>query len=216
MTDLLAQFQKDSPGKRWLQNLIDFPPPDWHCVIWPFNRAQNGYPVAGMKGAIRPHRIMCEWRHGPAPSKKHQAAHSCNRGHDACVNPWHLDWKTPSGNQLDRPPRISQRKLTPEQVDEIRALKGRERTVDTAVRFQVTEANIRQIQSGKTWALNSKRKVFSDEEINRIRYAEKAPGLVKSLMAEFGVSKNCINNIRNGTYYKRVPHHRASAQTKGE
>jgi hypothetical protein len=77
------------------------------------------------------------------------------------VNPWHLSWKTPSENQKDRKNRVGVRKLTPADVDEIRSMKSRERTVDTAARFKVTEANIRQIQAGKTWKLESKRRAPS-------------------------------------------------------
>lgn len=204
MTDLLAALIEETPAKRWIRQQLDHEDKKF-CVIWPFCRAQNGYPQVG-KAKVTVTRIMCERRHGPPPTPRHQAAHSCNNGHNGCVNQWHLDWKTPAENQLDRPDRIgrSQRKLLPNQVDEIRRMKDRERTVDTAARFSVTEANVRQIQSGKTWRLDSRRRVFTDDEIRRIRAEPQANGVVKGFAKEFGVSLSCIHNIRNGTFYKHV------------
>jgi hypothetical protein len=206
VSDLLSCFKKDdAPSKRWLERHLDHQDREF-CLIWPLTRAQNGYPICGTNGAIRPHRVMCEYRNGPAPSPQHQAAHSCSKGHLGCVNPWHLSWKTPAENQFDRPDRIgrSQRKLRPDQVDEIRKMKGRERTVDTAARFCVTEANIRQIQEGKIWRLDSPRRVFTDDEVRRIRAAPGGVGVVKGFAAEFGVSLSCIHNIRSGRFYKHV------------
>lgn len=45
---------------------------------------------------------MCQKAHGDPPSPKHDAAHSCGRGHEGCVNPNHLSWKTKKQNQADR------------------------------------------------------------------------------------------------------------------
>lgn len=205
MTDLLDQLIVDTPAKRWLRMYLDHQEKEF-CLIWPFTRAQNGYPVAGGDNAIRPHRIMCEHRNGPPPSDGHQAAHSCDNGHLGCVNQWHLSWKTPSENQKDRKNRVGVRKLTPADVDDIRSMKSRERTVDTAARFNVTEANIRQIQAGKTWKLESKRRAFSDAEIIRIRNSPfNAVGVVKGLAKEFGVSPACIHRIRKRASFAHVP-----------
>jgi hypothetical protein len=208
VTDLLACFKKeDAPSKRWLEQHLDHADREF-CLIWPLSRAQNGYPVCGANNAIRPHRIMCEHRNGPPPSPAHQAAHSCGNGHLGCVNPWHLDWKTPSENQLERyqqsglAPRA---KLTPAQVDEIRALKGRARTVDIAHQFGVSEANIRQIQSGKTWfAESQRRRPFTADEIMLIRATPQAEKNARQFAAEFGVSMGIIHRIRAGRSYQWV------------
>ncbi len=209
MIDLLATLKDGSNPKRWLLELMDRPPGDWCCVIWPFTRAQNGYPMAGEDGVIRPHRIMCEWRHGPAPSPKHQAAHSCGRGDDGCVNPWHLNWRTPAENQDERYQQHGhepRRKLTPEQVDEIRAMHTRERTVDTAKRFGVSEANIRQIQSGKTWRLESRRvRQFTSDEVALIRSTPWQQKTARQWAAEFAVHEATIDRIRRGASYKYFP-----------
>jgi hypothetical protein len=48
------------------------------------------------------HRLMCQLAHGDPPTPDHIAAHSCGRGHEGCVNPNHLSWKTYSENELDK------------------------------------------------------------------------------------------------------------------
>lgn len=104
-----------------------------YCLIWPFSRHPTGYGSFGYLGEMfYAHRFMCELVHGPAPSKQHQAAHSCGNGHKGCVNPTHLSWKTVSENLLDRRehgtaianPVGRFGGLTEEQVAEIRRLKG--------------------------------------------------------------------------------------------
>ncbi|HKX35269.1 MAG TPA: hypothetical protein VJM79_01220, partial [Rhizorhapis sp.] len=47
------------------------------CLIWPFGRNKSGYAVMRPKrdqseGLV--HRLVCLKVHGPAPTKKHQAA----------------------------------------------------------------------------------------------------------------------------------------------
>ena len=74
------------------------------CLIWPFCRSQTtGYGKLQVDGKhTNGHRVICERAHGPAPTKKHQAAHSCGRGHEGCVNPKHLRWATCRENLADR------------------------------------------------------------------------------------------------------------------
>jgi hypothetical protein len=205
VTDLLACLQVETPAKRWLRKYLDHDEREF-CLIWPFTRAQNGYPTCGANNAVRPHRIMCERRHGPPPSPEHQAAHSCGNGHLGCVNQWHLNWKTPAENQVERHQQhgnVPSRKLTPEQVDEIRSMKSRERTVDTAARFQVSEANIRQIQAGKTWRLDKKwRRSFTAEEVALIRATPWQTKSANQWAREFGVKRSVIDRIRNGLTYR--------------
>lgn len=114
------------------------------CLEWPMSRLPNGYGTLGFERKIHyAHRLMCQLAHGPAPSKDHEAAHSCgNRG---CVNPHHLSWKTRAGNQYDR--RLhgtmrSGRKLSKRQWDEIRGLKGKLTQREIAARYGVTFQNI--------------------------------------------------------------------------
>lgn len=66
--------------------------------------------------------------HGPAPTRQHQAAHSCRT--KSCVNPLHLSWKTPPENNADKiadgsalfGEKNHQAKLTDGEVGTIRAL----------------------------------------------------------------------------------------------
>lgn len=203
MTLILLNSVRDCRSKRWLLAHFDYPHKDF-CLIWPFSHKGGGY--AQISKGILVHRLMCEYRNGPPPSPEHHAAHSCGRGHDACVNPWHLNWRTPTENQLERFEQHGpnpQRKLTEESAAKIRDLKGFA-TADTIARmFGVSESNVRLIQSGKTWKASPDRKhVFTAEEIQRIRSTAQADGVAKGFAREFGVSVGCIQRIRSGQYYK--------------
>lgn len=130
------------------------------CLIWPYGTSDNGYARLSLNGK-RPyvHRTACECRHGPAPSPDYEAAHTCGNGRSSCVNPNHLEWKTPSANQMDRVAhgtsnrgeRQGRSKLTREAVSEIRALRGVTDNKELAEKFGVSERHIRAVQSGKTW-----------------------------------------------------------------
>lgn len=129
------------------------------CLLWPFGRNSTGYGTMGRKDKMfYAHRYMCELTHGQAPAG-YQASHSCGRGADGCCNPKHITWKTPSENQKDRVKHGTatgrRRKLTEAQVAEIRARGNIEQPASMAARFGVTEANIRQIISGKTWRVHA-------------------------------------------------------------
>lgn len=192
------------PGAVWVRAHLDFPHREW-CLIWPFSRSQTGYAMIGEE-KIRVHRVMCEHRHGPAPSPDHYAAHSCDRGHEGCVNPWHLDWKTPSENQSDRYKDgevLPIRKLTADEARQIRDLKGLEQILETASRFGVSESNVRLIQAGKTWRSDRRDvRILTRAEVELIRAT---PWQVKSarLWAEqLGVSRTAIDRIRAGVSYR--------------
>lgn len=200
----------DNPGNSrlmtWIRDHRDFPH-DYCCLIWPFARMSSGYAAFGRQGKqTYVHRFMCELRHGPAPSPTHQAAHSCDRGHEGCVNPLHLDWKTPLENQMDQKNRGAGRplrKLTIEQAAEIRALKGLEHTSETAKRFGIGETNVRRIQNGETWRRDRSdaRRIFSDDEIRAIRSSNKTNS---ELAADYGSNWNTIWRIRKRIYFKHV------------
>lgn len=187
----------------WIRSHLDYPHKDW-CLIWPFGKSDTGYAFFGSP-TRRVHRIMCEYRHGPAPTPEYHAAHSCDRGHEACVNPWHVDWKTPSENQIDR--RRSgikpSRKLTPEQAREIRDLKGLEHTKDTAARYGIKESNVRHIQEGRTWRAETRdSRIFTPEEVDLIRSPVGRSKPIRLLAEEFGVHRSVIDRIRNGRTYR--------------
>lgn len=130
------------------------------CLIWPYNRDRGGYGLIRRDG--RTHlvsRLVCEHRHGPPPTPEHQAAHSCGRGKDGCVNPRHLTWKTPVENAADkllhgtlcRGESNSSVKLTEDDVREIRFSLGTVTQRELAERFGVSKNAISNIKIGKTW-----------------------------------------------------------------
>lgn len=135
---------------QWLRDHADHADRE-QCLIWPFYRIQPGGYGHFMheQQTHYAHRFMCELVNGPAPSPTHQAAHSCGRGHEGCVNPQHLLWKTVSENQRDRVLHGTssgdvgcEQKLTPVDVDKIRALKGQKTQVQIAEQFGVSRGCI--------------------------------------------------------------------------
>jgi hypothetical protein len=116
------------------------------CLIWPYARNGAGYGhmlVDGRTQLIS--RLVCTAEFGPAPPQ-HEAAHSCGKGHEGCVNPKHLRWATPVGNAADRLTHGTQvRKLSSAQVDEIRALKGVVSQTKLASRFGVNQTTVSRI-----------------------------------------------------------------------
>lgn len=142
-------------GIEWLRAHAAYDGDD--CLIWPFSTAR-GYGHLGVDGKlVYAHTVMCELVNGPAPTPEHQAAHSCGRGHEACVSGKHLSWKTQSGNQLDRRVHGTKNegngwkpKLSWEQVQEIRALASTKTHDELAAQFNTSRRNIGSIINGKS------------------------------------------------------------------
>jgi hypothetical protein len=201
---ILEKLEGGGLLKQWVRAHLDYPYKDW-CLIWPFGRNQGGYANVGREGTIV-HRIMCAYRHGEPPAGKLDAAHECGNGHLGCVNPHHVVWKSHSDNLRDsyRGRRGGRRyKLTPDQVLEIRAMKGVARPADIAEQFGVTDVTIHQILAGKIWKHpRTNRHIFTVEELQRIRAAPQADGVAKAFAAEFGVHITAIQRIRSGHSYK--------------
>lgn len=131
------------------------------CLLWPLSCDDKGYAVVRFDGKNRKAaRVMCEMVKGPPPTPQHEAAHSCGRGHHGCIDPRHLSWKTRAENQRDRRQHGTAgrglggyrlRKLTPEQVREIRRLGGKKNRDALARMFGVTPAAIGNILAGRSW-----------------------------------------------------------------
>jgi hypothetical protein len=128
-----------------------------YCLIWPFSLTR-GYGHLSYKGKrYAAHRLMCELVYGDPPVFGYQAAHSCGKGHKACVNPRHLSWKEAADNQLDK--RVhgtayrggKKWKLTPIEVLEIRGLKGTKTQDELAEIYGVGRQNIGAILTGRSW-----------------------------------------------------------------
>lgn len=136
------------------------------CLIWPFSRSR-GYAQVGVNRKVKKaSRIMCEWVNGQPPSPKYEAAHSCGRGKEGCVNPKHLSWKTRSDNQRDRRkhgthgrgPNMNARriahKLNPTLVAEIRAI-GDSMSKEAIGRlYGVTPSNVAKILKRESWKVD--------------------------------------------------------------
>jgi hypothetical protein len=163
---------------KWLLDHLSYE--EDYCLIWPFYRNPNGYGMLGHNGEHHwAHRLMCELVNGPAPSPKHEAAHSCGNGAGGCAHPKHLSWKTKSQNLLDcsghgtqaRSYHGAQGRLTIDQVEGIRALKGRKPQAEIASIFGVSEPTVRDIFLGRTHARPSKINHYTPEDDAKIREA---------------------------------------------
>jgi hypothetical protein len=124
------------------------------CLYWPFSRVCGYGHFSHLGVQYYAHRYMCQLVHGPAPDADHEAAHSCGNGHTGCVSPKHVLWKTRSANQADRALHGTKStgaigKLTFEQAQEIRALKGVKKQRELAAEYGVSRANISLIQNDK-------------------------------------------------------------------
>lgn len=140
------------------------------CVFWPYAKSWKGYGEVQFEGrASRAHRVMCRLANGEPPAAYYEASHTCNRGHEGCVNPRHLVWETHRENhqRRRRTPRIKSKrllgeplsyakgakhpnaKLTEEQVLAIRADNRPARLI--ALAFGVNRYTIRDIKSRRIW-----------------------------------------------------------------
>lgn len=73
------------------------------CLSWPFARNANGYGKIRLGSRmLTVSRLVCERAYGDPPTPDHEAAHSCGKGHEGCVNPFHLRWATAKENAADR------------------------------------------------------------------------------------------------------------------
>lgn len=130
------------------------------CLFWPYHiSAKGGCNVRIGGRRIIAQRHMCELKNGPPPTPKHEAAHSCGKGHLGCINPNHLRWATKLENERDkvahgtapRGERQNHAKLTAEQVVEIRSLSATHSNRELADRYGVTTGPIWHIVNRRTW-----------------------------------------------------------------
>lgn len=129
------------------------------CIVWPF-KWTHGSPSFCYKGKGGPAaRFVCELRHGPPPSKIHQAAHSCGKAHLGCIAPWHLSWKTPKENQADRlihgthhrGEKSPWAKLSRQDVEDIKVLVKTIIQRDVAKFYGVSQQHISDIVNRRRW-----------------------------------------------------------------
>lgn len=159
--DPLAGSTDWGAAKRFLENAYTHDDKE-QCLRWPFSVNPLGLAQIRIKQKTRNvPRLICEHIHGPAPSSAHQAAHSCGKGRESCVNPHHLSWKTQRENEADklahgthnRGDKHCFAKLTNDQVRQLRAEHPfrTETYVKIAARLGVNESTLRAIIAGKTY-----------------------------------------------------------------
>ncbi len=145
---------------RYLQNVILLMETD-ECINWPFARNSNGYGmVTARKHYQLVHRVICEQVNGPPPSPDHEAAHTCGKGHEACVNKRHLVWKTHAENMGDtlihgthvRGTRNGHAKLTDSDVMAIRRLRGVISERNLASNYGVSRGTINSLMRRRSWS----------------------------------------------------------------
>lgn len=129
------------------------------CLTWPFARTPQGragtVEMDGQK--YEASRAMCILAHGNPPFPGAEAAHSCGKGHEACVHPKHLRWATRLENVADmyvhgsicRGEKHYAVKLTEDDVRRIRA--DDRNSSELAPLFGVTRSAIRSIRQRRSW-----------------------------------------------------------------
>lgn len=131
------------------------PENEYGCWPWLASRTVCGYGQMWVNGKRQTaHRISYQLFVGPIP-KGLAILHSCNRGHEGCVNPNHLRAGTLKQNSADMilAGNGKHQKLSPEQVWKIRDMISEgKRTMDIAAVFGIYPSAISSIKSGRTWA----------------------------------------------------------------
>lgn len=131
------------------------------CLIWPFSKVGAGYGRVWIDGKqVVVSRYICQLVHGAPPTIEHDASHSCGKGHEGCISPIHLSWKTRAENEADklihgthiRGGRHGRAKLTETEASEILAMKGKETQRNLAERFGVSIPTVSHIHTGRKWA----------------------------------------------------------------
>lgn len=190
-------------GVKWIREHLNHKGEE--CLPWPFGKDDKGYGICGFEGKVyKASRLMCIFKHGPPPTGRHQAAHSCGNGHLACTHPEHVFWRTPQENRLEsnehgtgNPP--APRRLTIEDVQAIRRMQGSKSTYEIAPLFGVHPDTIGKIFRGETWT-NPRCKLTKDQ-IARIRSCTD-PAL--PLARELGLSHAQVYRIRAGTTHQGI------------
>lgn len=98
--DPLAGSTEWGAAKRFIENAATAATDE--CITYPFYRNAEGYGWMrygdGNKGS---HVVVAMLAHGPKPTPKHEACHTCGNGHNGCVNPRHIYWGLRSDNVRD-------------------------------------------------------------------------------------------------------------------
>ena len=130
------------------------------CIDWPYGTVGRGYGGLTFFGVrYNASRLMCEFVHGPPPTPKHEAAHSCGRGHFGCIQPGHLRWATTAENHADklghgtdnRGEKHGLARLTEAQVHHIRRLGGSMPQTKIAEIVGASRGQVQRVLSKECW-----------------------------------------------------------------
>ncbi len=155
----VSQVTQPNAAQNFLQDVVLTYEGD-DCLTWPYAKSDRGYGRIGVgRGTKVVSRLVCELAYGPAPTPEHQAAHSCGKGHLACVTKRHLSWKTHTENLEDivthgtraRGERHGGSILTEAIVREIRELGGSMPHSRIAERFGVSRPLVSMVIGRKRW-----------------------------------------------------------------
>lgn len=149
----------NNEGLEWLTKNASYVGEE--CLVFPFSRSKEGYGRVTYKGKrIGAHRAMCFIAHGQPPTVKHEAAHSCGKGHIGCVSPNHLRWATRSENIEDREKhgagnkgeKHGNSKLLISDVFSIKAkVKNGETQASVASEYGIAQSTVSKICLGARW-----------------------------------------------------------------
>lgn len=142
---------KPNQGKAvpWLHDHAEYESDD--CLIWPFKRdKKSGMGQVLFQGThMSASRAMCILAHGKPPTPHHQAAHSCGKGHEGCVNQKHLRWALPYENFQDCIKHGTRRLLSDEQKNEIRKLAETTPIIKIAKQYGFAQSSISHMLGSK-------------------------------------------------------------------
>jgi hypothetical protein len=132
------------------------------CFFWQRAKKPDGRGNIKYRGNFyTPARLVCILAHGEPPRPRLEAAHSCGKGHQSCINPRHLRWATPVENAADKEvhgtqvkgSRCPAAKLIESDIPKIRELLSSGLTLRAiSARFSVNPQSIANVRDGKTWS----------------------------------------------------------------
>lgn len=188
------------------------------CVPWPFCRDKHGRGELSVNGERWwAHRLMCTLAHGEPPSPAHKATHNCGKGHEGCIAPRHLEWKTQKENIADCRLHGTQArhtygrygKLGFGKAEQIRAMRETHTQGQLAALFEVSEGAINDIWRGRTWARPHRGgAAWSAEEDARLRSAIDQRMTFREAAATLGKPKGSIvARVRRLGLHSKTGHH---------
>lgn len=133
------------------------------CLDWPYSKdKKTGRAKVSWKGKMDvAARVVCEILNGPPPSPRHEAAHSCGKGHLGCVSGAHIRWATTQQNASDKiahgtVPSGEKHSCSILKEDEVLAIhnflnRGGISQSDIAKKFGIAQTTVSAINRGILW-----------------------------------------------------------------